>query len=55
MAVGILGFLDGGDSFPSLNLGLQDAILALTWVRQNILFFGGDPNRVTGIFIAHLN
>jgi para-nitrobenzyl esterase len=55
MTVGILGFLDGGNSFPTLNLGLQDTILALTWVRQNILFFGGDPNRVTGISIAHLN
>ena len=55
MEVGILGFLDGGNSFPALNLGLQDTILALTWVRQNILFFGGDPNRVTGISMPHLN
>lgn len=46
--VGILGFLDGGNAFPTLNMGLQDTILALTWVRQNIMFFGGDPDRVTG-------
>jgi carboxylesterase type B len=46
--VGILGFLDGGNDFPTVNMGLQDTILALTWVKNNIMFFGGDPSRVTG-------
>ena len=45
--MGILGFLDGGNDFPTINMGLQDTILALQWVHNNIVNFGGDASRVT--------
>ncbi len=52
MRLGVLGFF----SHPSLsaasptgasgNQSLEDDIAALRWVQQNIVNFGGDPNRV---------
>jgi para-nitrobenzyl esterase len=46
--LGALGFLaHPGLGEASGNYGLLDIVAALTWVRENIGAFGGDPNRVT--------
>jgi para-nitrobenzyl esterase len=49
--VGILGFLDVsdlGDEFEdSGNVGMLDIVAALSWIRDNIGAFGGDPSNVT--------
>ena len=47
----ILGYIDlrglGGKYSESVNLGMQDLVKALEWVRDNIEAFGGDPDNVT--------
>ncbi|XP_054283244.1 neuroligin-1-like [Macrosteles quadrilineatus] len=42
--LGVLGFLPIG---RHSNLGLQDLVAALRWVKENIVGFGGDPEAVT--------
>jgi len=48
----IFGFLHladvGGDQWAqSTNVGMQDIVATLQWIRDNIENFGGDPDRVT--------
>jgi para-nitrobenzyl esterase len=49
--LGAFGWLSlsqyGGALAEASNLGLQDIITALRWVRENIAGFGGDPDNVT--------
>uniref|UniRef100_A0A6P7F0V5 Carboxylic ester hydrolase n=2 Tax=Diabrotica virgifera virgifera TaxID=50390 RepID=A0A6P7F0V5_DIAVI len=45
--VGPFGFLSTGDAASPGNYGLKDQTLALKWVRDNIKYFGGDPDKVT--------
>ena len=49
--LGVFGFLShpalDREGTPSGNVGLQDQIAALKWVRANIAQFGGDPGNVT--------
>ncbi|MEO5563515.1 MAG: carboxylesterase family protein, partial [Chitinophagaceae bacterium] len=47
----VLGYSDlrglGGKYSESVNLGMQDLVAALQWVRDNVENFGGDPGMVT--------
>ncbi|XP_026327750.1 esterase FE4-like [Hyposmocoma kahamanoa] len=45
--LGPLGFLSTGDEVVPGNAGLKDQTMALRWVRNNILMFGGNPDSVT--------
>ncbi len=47
----VLGFFDvseiGGSAYQdSVNVGMTDLVASLTWIRENIANFGGDPDRV---------
>ena len=64
--LGVFGFLSHpelsaeSEHHASGNYGILDCVEALTWVRQNIAAFGGDPARVTiagqsaGAWIVHV-
>lgn len=43
----ISGFLSTEDDVSPGNNGLKDQILALKWVKENIQYFGGNPNSIT--------
>ena len=40
--------LGGGEKWANAsNAGMQDIVAALTWIKENIAAFGGNPNNVT--------
>nr|KAF6318303.1 carboxylesterase 5A [Pipistrellus kuhlii] len=45
--LGIFGFFNTGDSHARGNWAFMDQLATLTWVKENIEFFGGDPGSVT--------
>nr|KAF6406414.1 carboxylesterase 5A [Molossus molossus] len=45
--LGIFGFFNTGDQHALGNWAFMDQLAALTWVQENIGFFGGDPRSVT--------
>lgn len=45
--LGPLGFLSTEDDVVPGNNGLKDQNAALKWIRDNIQYFGGNPNSVT--------
>lgn len=44
--LGPLGFLALADAGIGGNMAIQDYLAALTWVKENIASFGGDPAKV---------
>lgn len=44
--LGALGFLYDPDN-DVVNLGLEDQVCALRWIKTNIAIFGGDPANIT--------
>ncbi|KAM8776523.1 carboxylesterase 5A [Rhynchonycteris naso] len=45
--LGIFGFFNTGDQHALGNWAFMDQLAALSWVQENIKFFGGDPGSVT--------
>nr|AXF92896.1 acetylcholinesterase 1b [Caligus rogercresseyi] len=45
--LGSLGFLFADSHEAPGNAGLFDQLMALVWVKENIIEFGGDPERIT--------
>lgn len=55
----ILGFLSVGRDIPG-NFGLLDQVTVFRWVKNNIRYFGGDPNNINivgdrGVLSLHMS
>lgn len=44
--LGSLGFLSFGDDVLPGNNGMKDQVIALRFIKENIVAYGGDPNNV---------
>ncbi|XP_018328854.1 venom carboxylesterase-6 isoform X2 [Agrilus planipennis] len=45
--LGVLGFLSTDDETVPGNMGLKDQNVAMKWVKDNIKYFGGNPDSIT--------
>lgn len=45
--LGVMGFLSTGTIDMPGNDGFKDQVLVMKWIQDNILYYGGDPKRVT--------
>ncbi|CAH0557020.1 unnamed protein product [Brassicogethes aeneus] len=45
--LGVMGFLSTNDDEAPGNYGLKDQVAVLKWVKENIKYFGGNPDQVT--------
>ncbi|KAI1278831.1 Acetylcholinesterase [Halotydeus destructor] len=45
--LGVFGFFDGNREDAPGNLGLWDQAAAINWVKENVIFFKGDPDNIT--------
>lgn len=46
--LGIFGFLKtGGKESAQGNFGLMDLVAGVHWLKENLPYFGGDPQRIT--------
>ncbi|KAG7212446.1 hypothetical protein KM043_012761 [Ampulex compressa] len=45
--LGAIGYLNTDDKNAYGNVGMKDQVMALKWVKDNIHYFGGCPDRVT--------
>ncbi|XP_026251483.2 carboxylesterase 5A isoform X3 [Urocitellus parryii] len=45
--LGIFGFFSTQDQHASGNWAFKDQVASLSWIQENIMFFGGNPGSVT--------
>lgn len=50
--LGPLGFLSTENSIVPGNMGMKDQSMALKWIKNNIVRFGGNPNSITLIGLS---